>query len=383
MQFMYTDSDDQLNRLLQTSIESLDISEEEYQLAVSRYEAVGAFLADYWDGSIAGGEVYPQGSMRIGTVTRKIHRNDEFDIDLVARRDIAKTSITQTELKGDAGHGLELFVKTDPEGNPSREEGKRCWTLLYTGFHLDVLPALPDIENGGTGIIITDTEVRNWHFSNPIGYASWFHAVMRNEWMDKAAALRAAMDVADVPDWRVKTTLQRTVQALKRHRDIHFTDDLENRPASIIITTLAARAYRSGGSLYEMLLDVTARMPTLVERRDGIYVVSNPIQPKENFADRWQAHPSRAERFFEWIQQAHADVAGLGSERGVDTVLEKVAKALGERAAEHAGRAAGSGLFETRTAVGLGMAAGTGALTSGGSRTVRPHTFHGDPPPTP
>lgn len=327
--------------------------------------------------------MYPQGSMRIGTVTRKIHRNDEIDIDLVARRDIAKTSITQTELKADAGHGLELFVKTDPEGNPSREEGKRCWTLLYPGFHLDVLPALPDLEDGGTGIIITDTEVRNWQFSNPIGYASWFYAVMRTEWMEKAAALRAAMDVADVPDWRVKTTLQRTVQALKRHRDIHFTDDLENRPASIIITTLAARAYRPGGSLYEMLLDVTERMPTHVERRDGIYVVSNPIQPKENFADRWQAHPRRAERFFEWIHQAHADVAGLGSERGVDTVLEKVAKTFGERAAERAGRAAGSGLFETRTAGGLGMAAGTGALTSASGRNVRPHTFHGDPPPTP
>jgi hypothetical protein len=382
MQFMSTNRDDQLNQLLRTSIESLDITDEEYKLAVSRYEAVGAFLADYWDDSLAGGEVYPQGSMRLGTVTRQIHRNDEIDIDLVARRDIAKTSTTQTELKADAGHGLDLFVKTDPEGSPSNEEGKRCWTLLYPGFHLDVLPALPDLEGGGTGIIITDTEVRNWQFSNPIGYANWFHTVMRTEWTEKAAAMRAAMDVADVPDWKVKTTLQRTVQALKRHRDIYFTDDLENRPASVIITTLAARAYQPGGSLYDMLLNVTAKVPTLVEQRDGNFVVPNPIQPKENFADRWQAHPRHAERFFEWIRQAHADVAGLGSERGVDTVLEKVAKAFGERAAERAGRAAGSGLLEARIAGGLGMAAGTGELTSGEGRTVRPHDFHGDSQPS-
>ena len=67
----------------------------------------------------------------------------------------------------------------------------------------------------------------------------------------------------------------------------------------------------------------------------------------------------------------------------MDTVLEKVAKAFGERAAERAGRAAGSGLFETRTAGALGIASGTGALMSGGARTVRPHTFHGDPSPSP
>src|SRR2546430_17639989 len=119
---MYTDRDDQLNRLLRTSIESLDISDEEYKLAVSRYEAVGAALADYWGGSPAGGEVYPQGSLRLGSVTRKIHRNDEFDIDLVARRDRPKASISQTELKTEGGQGLYLCVNTEPEDSPATPE---------------------------------------------------------------------------------------------------------------------------------------------------------------------------------------------------------------------------------------------------------------------
>jgi hypothetical protein len=181
---MYTTLDQQLDALLRVSIESLDISDAEYRLAVSRYEAVGQFLADYWDDSPVGGEVYPQGSMRLGTVTRKIHGNDEIDIDLVARRDLPKTSITQAELKADTGHGLDLFVKSAPEGLPSIDEGKRCWTLLYQGFHLDVLPALPDVETGGAGILITDTELPPWLPSNPIGYADWFHTVMRTEWLE-------------------------------------------------------------------------------------------------------------------------------------------------------------------------------------------------------
>ena len=171
---MYTDLDQQLNELLGTSIEFLDISDAEYHLAVSRYEAVSQSLADYWGDSRAGGEVYPQGSMRLGTVTRNIHRNDEIDIDLVARRDLQQSSITQAGLKEDTGHGLDLFMKTRPEGQPSKHEGRRCWTLLYDGFHVDVLPALPDEDAGGTGIVITDTGVRPWLPSNPIGYAEWF-----------------------------------------------------------------------------------------------------------------------------------------------------------------------------------------------------------------
>jgi Zn-dependent peptidase ImmA (M78 family)/transcriptional regulator with XRE-family HTH domain len=379
---MYTNLDQQLDELLRTSIESLDISDTEYRLAASRYQAVSQFLADYWGDSRVGGEVYPQGSMRLGTVTRNIHRDDEIDIDLVARRDLQRTLITQAALKADTGHGLDLFVKSSPEGLPSSEEGKRCWTLLYPGFHLDVLPALPDEEDGGTGIFITDTGRRPWLPSNPIGYADWFHAVMRTEWLEKRAVLvEKTMNVDDVPEWAVKTTLQRTVQALKRHRDIYFINELADRPASVIITTLAAKAYRGGGSLYEVLLDVTASMPTLIEQQNGAYVVSNPVQAKENFADHWKDQPHHAQRFLEWAERAQLDFAGIGSERGVDSVLKKMAGVFGERAAERAGRTAGTSLLESRRSGQLAMAAGTGALVTGARHTVRPHTFHGDPAP--
>jgi len=123
--------------------------------------------------------------MRLGTVTRNIHRNDEIDIDLVARRDLDKASVTQVQPKEDVG--LDGFIAGGPEGNPRKEEGKRCWTLQYAGFHLDVLHAVPDQISGGTGISITDTEVRRWLPSNPIGFAVWFHTVMRTEWLAKRA----------------------------------------------------------------------------------------------------------------------------------------------------------------------------------------------------
>jgi hypothetical protein len=373
-----------LDELLGIGISQLDITPGERSLAVARYRAVARSLAEHWDTDPHDGLVYPQGSMRLGTVTRNIHQNDEIDIDLVARRDQPKESTTQAELKTDTGVGLQKFVLGQPEGAPDLDEGKRCWTLNYTGFHLDVLPALPNIDaSSESAIIITDKEVLRWQFSNPIAYADWFHHVMAKEIQDRLKVIAKRMDIAQVPDWQVKTTLQQTVQALKRHRDIYFTDELDQRPASVIITTLAAHAYRGGGDLYEVLDDITDKMPGFVEHDGNRYVVANPVEPKENFADRWNSKPERAEAFFRWIEQAQADFDGLARlDGGLDTVIRKMADVFGAGPAQDAGRGLSRGIVETRRQGQLSYGAGTGILAgaaaTGTRRVTRDHDFHGD-----
>lgn len=377
-----------LDELLATSIADFDVPFDVYERAVARYEALGNWLAGHWGHDPADGLIYPQGSIRLGTMVAPVTGGAQYDVDLVCRRDIPKESTTQKELKADVGDGVALFVASGPEGDPHQREGKRCWTLDYPGepFHMDVLPAVPDLEAAPNGILLTDRELVRWQQSNPVDFATWFYAQMEREFAETRAVLAKQMDVEDVPAWYVKTTLQRSVQALKRHRDIHFADAPEDRPASIIITTLAARAYPGTGSLYEVLLAVTARMPGLVDRRDGLWWVANPVQPKENFADRWRTKPDSDERFFSWLAHAQADFAEIGKERGLDRVLGKVAKSFGDGPARRAGTKYGVELRDARDAGRLGMAAGSGTLGALGTkatRPVRPHTFHGDTPERP
>jgi hypothetical protein len=380
-----SDRDVQIDELLGASIASFDIPEASYLRAVARYEDVGEWLSEYWAGSSTDGVVYPQGSFRLGTVVQPIGHRGEYDIDLVCRRDLAKESTTQAALKQDVGTGLGRYVASRPEGTPTRGEGKRCWTLDYEGepFHMDVLPALPDAKRPPNAILLTDKDLRTWQHSDPIDYATWFHHRMHEEFirLSKALAVETRMDVADVPSWRVKTTLQRTVQALKRHRDLRYVNEPDDGPASIIITTLAARAYEVGGTLAQVLVDVTSRMPTFVERRNGVYWVENPVQPEENFADRWQSHPERRERFFEWIERAHEDFAGFGADRGVDRFLEKIARTFGDGPAKVAGEAAGSRVVRVREAGLLGIDA-AGLLGTAARRPAPSHVFHGDATPS-
>ena len=376
-------ADPNLDELLGTAIAGFDIPDHVYLRAVDRYEDVGGWLDSYWSDSPTDGLVYAQGSFRLGTVVQPINPKDQYDIDLVCRRDLPKEAITQADLKRDVGTGLRQYVASGPDGEPTCKEGKRCWTLEYGAepFHMDVLPAIPNVDIAGNAIWLTDKELRLWQPSNPVDYASWFHGQMHDDFiqLQERQAIAKRMEVEDVPGWQVKTPLQQTVQALKRHRDIHFAKRPKDRPASIIITTLATRGYTAGGDLYDVLTDVTRKMPGLVERRNGVYWVPNPVHPEENFADRWQRHPGRDRSFFDWIEQAHAHFSGYGVDKGTDRVLEKLAESFGEAPANRAAELLGSGLTTARDAGLLGVGA-TGLLGASARRPVPKHTFHGDLP---
>lgn len=373
-----------LEKVLGASISTLDITEKERAQVIARYENVGETLDEHWSGSTAVNRVYVQGSFALGTVTRKFHRNDDVDIDLVVVRGIQSSSTTQGELKADTGVGLRKFAASS-EPRPALEESERCWTLEYPGMHLDVLPAIPDAsaERGSDeGILITDHDVRSWLRSDPLGYAKWFGQVALEEVRAEEALLaKRGVDVADVPTWRRKTRLQLAVQALKRHRDIYFTGRLDKRPSSVIITTLAARAYQPGGNLFDVLRAIASNLLDQVQVIDGQYVVANPVMPEENFADCWAREPWRAAALVEWADAVARDINAIAARAGNDQVLKGVRMVLGENAALAGAQALSRPHVDARRSGQLRAQNGSGTLAVGGpamaTRPVRDHNFYG------
>ncbi|GLZ02472.1 nucleotidyltransferase [Actinoplanes sp. NBRC 103695] len=178
--------DDQLTQVLGAGIESFDIPEEQFQVAEFAYKAACDFLSTYWTDSGTGGALYPQGSMRLGTVTALIHRRDEYDLDMVCRHNLQKSQIASEDLKADVGDALEQFVKANPDLRLTLDdEGRRCWTFVHDllPLHMDVLPAIPNVDAEPNGIWATDTEGARWHPSAPTDYADWFLDVIRDEWL--------------------------------------------------------------------------------------------------------------------------------------------------------------------------------------------------------
>lgn len=323
-----------LAAILQTTADALDIPDHVYEDATLRYEDVGEHLAaEDSDLHAYNPQIYVQGSFRFGTVVHPYGRGDEYDIDLVCQLEIKKESITQKDLKSKVGARLEVRDDLAKILEPSG----RCWILNYPAeagmpaFHMDVLPAIPNVERQPTGILLTDTELTHWQKSNPVAYAEWFKKSMEVVFRTKKAALAESMfaSLEEVPDWRVKTPLQSCVQILKRHRDIYFETKPDGRPASIILTTLAAHGYENEEDIFEALTGIVKRMPARIENRNGVWWVQSPVDDGENFADKWNTFPERRTLFLAWLQKVSADFVNVSKAETVTDGLIMLDEALG------------------------------------------------------
>lgn len=374
---------DMLSMLLAGAVETLDIPPDLQQLAVERYEEVGSWLAD------DGGDrwrIYPQGSFRLGTVVRPATRGGEFDIDLVCWYGIAKQSTTQEALKqtvGDMLHRYLRWKKRQPEGDgpDTCESRRRCWTLTYPKFHLDVLPTIPDEEYPPTGILLTDKRLRQWQHSNPIGYANWFRT--RSVELQRgliAAAEKRHIHVDDVPEFAVRTTLQRVVQVLKWHCMIYFANDPDNRPPSILITTLAGHAYDGELNLFTATAGVIERMPNFIENRNGTWWVANPAHEEENFTDKWNEYPQRKAMFDAWLREISTVLHDSAKKQGegIHVVASRLSESFGTDPIKRSVQRYADDLRRQREAGRLRMT-GTGLLTTASvsGPKVLDHIFHG------
>jgi len=272
----------QMGVILNIIGEELDISPSSYEDARKKYHAVAEYLAEP-DTTVAQYDpnLYSQGSLRLGTVVKPLGSN-EFDLDLVCEMNISSTSDQQVvkELVGNRFKEKEIYKKMLKPKN-------RCWRLDYAGaFHMDVLPAIPDGIKGNDCILVPDRKLCEWQPSNPRGYANWFKERMlsiRRSLIEK----KAIIEEIPLGDPSIRTPLQRSVQLLKRHRDILFQDDAENAPISVVITTLAAKAYNNEEDLYEALINIIRGIPSQLDSVDGWPAVLNPMNREENFAEKW------------------------------------------------------------------------------------------------
>ena len=278
--------------------------------------------------------------------------------------------MTQRKLKNLVGDRLKHPQSRYKDMIDPKEGGRRCWTIHYaerTKFHLDVLPAIPDDyrwlldlgvpqEWAESAICITDSKTwyvaPEWPRSNPKGYAAWFKSRMLTR-LDEAKyahakALRKDLnetkyayemeiraEVEKIEDFDVRTPLQQLIQILKRHRDLRYNDD-DDKPISIIITTLAAQAYGNEANIGEAIRNVVPRMRGSIERRNGVFWVPNPVNPKENFADKWGERPRKAELFFEWLNALEREYLYLLTDAGFEKVGGYLVEAFGQRDGETA-----------------------------------------------
>ena len=298
------------NTILIKICEKLNLSDSLYKTLKKRYKDISKYLANCQE--LNDIEIYPQGSIAIGTTVKPIGQN-EYDLDFVCKKDIDPFYLFNL---------IKKYLQSNGHYRDLVEEKKRCVRLNYKeNFHIDILPARSN-QTGGlsqTGILIPDKELKSLLPSDPKGYASWF-------WKKSKDVYRMDKEIEALPQYQQasqKNYLQCIVQLMKRHRDIFFKNKPSDSPPSIIITTLCGNYYINQGNILDSLISIINNI-----KANPNPIVSNPVNPKELLSEKWEANPTLYNSFITWINFLHTDLQLL---KGSKDIEEKLKEMFGER----------------------------------------------------
>jgi len=371
-----TDSfNSQLDDLLLRLCEKLQISETDHKKAEDRYNAVGKWLAQSDSGLASySPAIYPQGSLKIGTTVKPL-AYQEFDLDLVCELDIDHERYDPVAVL----NGVEKRLREHHIYKRMIERKNRCIRLNYANeFHMDILPAAPHgIENGGK-VKVPDRKAEEWKDSNPKGYAAWFEG--RTVTFRLFAAKAENVDpLPDMEETERKPPLKKSVQLIKRCRDISFKETGKTPPISIVLTTLAAAHYKGDISINQSLMHILNGIVSCIPE-NGRLIVRNPTNTTEDFSEKWDADRVAYYEFVRWISKFSTAWAKINTIQGIPQIMKMLQELFGESVLNDALREQTEFVNKVRQDRLLGTMAYTGSLTSAAnprSIPVKKNTFYG------
>ena len=315
----------QIVEVLELVCESLELSPSQFASAKQRYEGVGACLAGSDDPVLQTIAIYLQGSTALRTTVKPIGVN-EHDVDLVAHVPDLDVQISPAALKKAIGDCLR------GNGNyaPLLEEMPRCWRLNYANeFHMDITPSIPNPACRFGGELVPDKTLKVWKASNPKGYKRPVRAARqaytRHSPPQAHRCGQHAGERRTVPEGR---RLQGHLAPHGADRETpprhHVRRRSGPRAALGDHHHAGARGATNGASPTTSTTTSstccstwsgTCRTPSRCAASTAAITGSSGTRPLtgENFAEKWNRRPERAEAFFTWHARFCSDLVAARS----------------------------------------------------------------------
>lgn len=363
-----------LDDLLRIICEELQISESRYREAEERYKSVNKYLeAERSPFYAFKPDIYPQGSMKLGTTVKPI--DGPHDLDFVLELAASHEHVDPMKLLD----SLYFYLHDSNIYGPMVSRKNRCVRIEYANeFYIDILIACQNLRAPSSCIKVPDRKVAGWKDSNPRGYAAWFES---RSALYLSPSLRVMAKAEPIPDQQSvieKTALQLAVQLLKRWRDIRYANACDLAPISIVLTTLAGEMYTGGRSVSAVLktiLDgIVLKIAEADNRLDRIRV-HNPSNQAEDLSERWDSNPKSYMAFCDGIHELRRQWTTILSKQG--DVRRELEVLFGETVKKAVTKQA-ERVQSDRTKERLGVSsAGLIGLVDGVTRKTPPNTFYG------
>jgi hypothetical protein len=357
----------------------LQLSTTQFLLAEEHYHSICDWLSRE-ESALArfSPDLYPQGSVALGTTVRPL-KDEEYDVDLVCELGADHTSVPRPVLLLDM---IEARMRESETYRQRLERKRRCLRVNYEhDFHLDILPACPDPDSGEDCLVVPDRQDTRWRASNPKGFVKWFKAksalkppVTFSEKMarDSAAPLPRPQTAEQ------KNTLQLSVQLFKRWRDVHYSDNFDVAPVSIVLTTLMGDHYYGEQSVS---LNLSYSVQGIIDSLPAIgrLVVVNPSHPQEDISERWD-DPEIYGAFTDGMYEFRDQLSRLAAAKDMGEQAVLMQKMFGDSLAKRAFAIQGEVIQRHRESQKLGISKASGIVTLSGATPVLvpKNTFYGE-----
>lgn len=367
----------QLDELLDQMAEAVQLDETRYKKMIQSYEAVKEWIEnDEKFFKPYKYEVYPHGSVRIFTTVKPISR-DEFDLDIVIHF-LLTLSIHSPQRIYDE---LKRRLNEHDTYKKMLEAKSRCLRLNYSGdYHMDIMPGVQENEFDVNKIKVPDRKLGHWVSSNPRGYAEWFMGKANSV---QTSLLERALKAEKIQsdDFKNKKPLQRAVQLIKRYRDMYFEGDDSYKTRSIILTTIAGEFYTGEESIFDTVDHIISTIHSKVENSFVRFKVLNPVNPEEDFTDKWDDEPEYFFAFKKFAIHLYSEWQKLKENQGVIQEGAILKGLFGDKLYESVVLKQTDNIQALRESGNLETVRSSGVLTSISSANTSPikeNTFYGN-----
>lgn len=336
--------------------ELLSLTEPQYTLICNRYETLQNILTAAEDPLLHEAHIFVQGSIGLKTAIKPAKN---------ATDDMATVDADAIILLPNAGNAsadeiLMAIEKRFRDGSRVQtpvQQLRRGIRITYAdenpGFHMDITPARlskGNTDDKGFGYLEVPDRVTGWKASSPRSYSKWLDQIANRE-------IRVVLDHTEFAQFHRKLAeatqdplpeydsyvsgnpLRVAIKLIKRHRDEWAikTKQQDARPISAILTTLATLAYaevveesqHTSIKPIEAILKIVEKMPKFVEfDAAGNAYVKNPIDSRENFAEKWNRPDGEGTKyriaFSNWYASARETFAIGFEQLGSISKLEEV-----------------------------------------------------------
>lgn len=314
--------------------EKLQLSPSLYRQATERYETIAHTIQSDPVFKEIELKMYPQGSFRLKTTVKPLSE-EEYDIDFVVELPTNST-MSPRQLYDH----IVRILRHDGTHNDMVELKKRCVRVNYANdFHMDIMPGM-SVNPVTHEIIVPDRELAAWyHHSNPIGFAEWFEQQAKTQIINERSHLgKFCCEVEKVTEQEVASRLEplrRTVQLVKRYRDIYCEKYNTEPVRSIIICTLMGQITSYAGDTLQVLDRFCTYVTALIRANgDQPFEVRNPVV-NEKLTEKWEEGNNYRD-FVDMMKALTADVTLLKQKTLNSEINPILKKMFGEVVTDYA-----------------------------------------------